>query len=220
MAKLNAGTLEISTLDHNSKIILDLLNAVQDNASRSQRSIANELGVALGLTNAYLKRCVKKGLIKVRQVPANRYAYYLTPQGFAEKSRLTASYLSQSFEFFRRARKEGSEMLMLCERRGWNRVVLYGVSEIAEIVTLCARDSAVELRGVADERSTATEFVGLPVKKNLSHFKDYHAVIFCSVQDPQGSFDMVRSQIGDERVLAPSFLNLSRAPSGQELEKD
>ena len=40
----------------------------------------------------------------MRQVPLNRYAYYLTPQGFAEKSRLTAEYLAASFDFFRRAR--------------------------------------------------------------------------------------------------------------------
>ena len=45
-----------------------------------------------------------KGLVKMSQVPLNRYAYYLTPQGFAEKSRLTAEYLSVSFNFFRRAR--------------------------------------------------------------------------------------------------------------------
>jgi len=28
--------------------------------------------------------------MKIKQAPANRYVYYLTPKGFAEKSRLTA----------------------------------------------------------------------------------------------------------------------------------
>ena len=108
-------------LESESEITLGLLNAVHDNSAVTQRSVASELGIALGLANAYLKRCVKKGLIKVSQVPANRYAYYLTPKGFAEKSRLTAEYLSSSFGFFRAARQQCTEALSECSRRGWQR---------------------------------------------------------------------------------------------------
>ena len=75
-------------------IILGMLSAVERDSNVTQRHLARELGIALGLANAYLKRCAKKGFIKIRQVPLNRYAYYLTPRGFAEKSRLTAEYLS------------------------------------------------------------------------------------------------------------------------------
>src|SRR4051794_31761602 len=73
-------------------IVLGVLDAIERDPTVTQRSVALELGIALGLANGYLKRCVRKGLIKVRQAPARRYAYYLTPKGFAEKSRLTASY--------------------------------------------------------------------------------------------------------------------------------
>ena len=83
-----------------TEITLGLLSAVGDETRHSQRSLASELGIALGLTNAYLRRCVRKGLIKVSGAPANRYAYYLTPKGFTEKSRLTAKYLSKSLRFF------------------------------------------------------------------------------------------------------------------------
>src|SRR3990170_1377431 len=79
----------LSETEQNERIVLDLLTSVEHDGERSQRHIAAELGIALGLVNAYLKRCVKKGLVKVSQAPARRYAYYLTPQGFAEKSRLT-----------------------------------------------------------------------------------------------------------------------------------
>ena len=84
-----------NSLDHEERIMLNLLDVVEENSAITQRSLAAELGVALGLTNTYLKRCAKKGFIKVQQVPSNRYAYYLTPHGFAEKSRLTAEYLKQ-----------------------------------------------------------------------------------------------------------------------------
>ena len=106
--------IDLPDHDNESRITLGLLNMVDGNSSASQRSMAGDLGIALGLTNAYLKRCVKKGLIKVSQAPANRYAYYLTPKGFAEKSRLTTEFLSQSLNLFRHARAECTELFCLC----------------------------------------------------------------------------------------------------------
>ena len=100
----------LKTEHENERIVLGLLSSVESDGARSQRHIAAELGVALGLVNAYLKRCVKKGLVKVSDVPARRYAYYLTPQGFAEKSRLTVRYLSDSFSFFRLAKSDCAQV--------------------------------------------------------------------------------------------------------------
>ncbi len=77
--------------------VLELLDVVGQRSDVSQRHLARHLGVALGLANSYLKRCVRKGFIKITEAPANRYLYYLTPKGFSEKSRLTAKYLSTSF---------------------------------------------------------------------------------------------------------------------------
>ncbi len=112
------------------EIVRGLLTSIERDSAVTQRKLAGDLGIALGLANAYLRRCVRKGLVKVSQVPLNRYAYYLTPQGFAEKSRLTAEYLAYSFDFFRRARQDCSEVLRQCAARGWRRVVLYGGGRI------------------------------------------------------------------------------------------
>jgi len=80
-------------------LTLELLEAIEARSDVTQRHLADRLGVALGLANSYLKRCARKGLIKVHQAPANRYLYYLTPQGFAEKARLTGEYLTSSLDF-------------------------------------------------------------------------------------------------------------------------
>ena len=55
---------EMSSQDLDPEITLGVLKAVEGNDSVTQRSLAKELGIALGLANAYLKRCAKKGLIK------------------------------------------------------------------------------------------------------------------------------------------------------------
>src|SRR3954467_14616029 len=105
------GTLaEEKGKDH---IVLGLLRFVEVDGARSQRHIAAELDIALGLVNAYLKRSIKKGLVKVSQAPARRYAYYLTPQGFSEKSRLTVKYLSSSFSLFRKAKEDFAKVFDL-----------------------------------------------------------------------------------------------------------
>jgi DNA-binding MarR family transcriptional regulator len=197
-------------MDNEEKITLSLLNVVQDNASASQRSMAHDLGIALGLANAYLKRAVKKGLIKVRQAPANRYAYYLTPRGFSEKSRLTAEFLSQSFNLFRHARAEGSELLSFCQNRGWNRVVFYGLGDLTEIFTLSARDFSIELVAVVNGKSGVTEFAGLPVVNDPSELKNVDAVIICDIVNPQKLYDRACAEFTVERVLVPKFLSIAR----------
>jgi len=197
-------------LDNEAKITLRLLNMVHEDSGASQRSMAGDLGIALGLANAYLKRCVKKGLIKMSQAPANRYAYYLTPKGFAEKSRLTAEFLSQSFNLFRHARAEGIDLLTHCQTRGWNRVVLYGLGDLAEIMTLSARDFPIELVGVIDPNAGKGKFAGLPVVAAMPDPKDVDAIIVCDIREPQAAYDEACSNFPAERVLALKFLNVSK----------
>src|SRR5271154_6427614 len=114
----------LDTQHENERIVLGLLSSVENNGERSQRRIAAELEIALGLVNAYLKRCVKKGVVKVHDAPARRYAYYLTPHGFAEKSRLTVQYLSDSFSFFRLAKSDCASVFERAKANGFSRVVL------------------------------------------------------------------------------------------------
>lgn len=209
---MNKTDIDAADLDNESRITLGLLNAVHDNSATSQRSMADDLGIALGLANAYLKRCVKKGLIKVRQAPANRYAYYLTPKGFAEKSRLTAEFLTQSFHLFRRARTESAALFDLCVDRGWKRVALYGVGDLAEIMTLSARDYPVTLTAVVGGEFGQTEFVGLPVVANASRLGDTDAIIICDIARPQAAYDDACARFPSDRVLVPRFLGVAAKP--------
>ena len=170
-AAIRSGPLESDEVDGESAITLGLLDAVHQNSSVSQRSLAAELGIALGLTNAYLKRCVRKGLVKVRSAPANRYAYYLTPKGFAEKSQLTARYLSGSFSFYRRARDQCDSLLGASAEAGWQRIALFGVGDLAEVAVLCAMRHHLEVVGIADGRAKINGFLDLIVVAGHCDFR-------------------------------------------------
>ncbi len=191
------------------RIVLNLLNSVDDGA-QSQRRIAEELGIALGLVNAYLKRCIKKGLVKVSQAPARRYAYYLTPKGFAEKSRLTVEYLSSSFSFFRQAKADCAQVLQLAKAQHFQNLVLCGRSDLAEIAMLSAVDCGVSIVAIVDENAGDTRFVGVQVVAGYDRVAiPFDAVMITDVAYPSRAFDEAVRLYGPGRVLAPSLLGLN-----------
>lgn len=199
----------IAVEDGEGEITLGILNAVEENSKLTQRSIAGDLGIALGLANAYLKRCVRKGLIKVQQVPSNRYAYYLTPQGFAEKSRLTSEYLTSSFQFFRRAKVQCTDLLQECDRKGFTRIGLVGVSDLSEIVALSALDSEVELAGIVDTSVKIPRFAGHRVYKKVGDLGPVDALMVTTLKDPQGCYDDLRRNHPNITVLHVSLLRIT-----------
>lgn len=210
MAELSDTNASEGTSSEETRITLGLLNAVEANSALTQRTLARELGIALGLANTYLKRCVRKGLIKVTQVPANRYAYYLTPKGFSEKSSLTARYLTISFNFFRRARTDCATTMEQCLNRGWRRIVLAGTGDLGEIATLCATENSMELVGFFDRTSEQTSFAGVPVFNEFSDLPGFDAIIITDFKHPQDMFDFLARQIDPASIVAPDILRISR----------
>jgi len=199
----------LDTEHENERIVLGLLSSVESDGARSQRHLAAELGIALGLVNAYLKRCIKKGLVKVSDAPARRYAYYLTPQGFAEKSRLTVQYLSDSFSFFRLAKSDCARVLEQAKARGFSRLVLAGQSDLAEVAILCAVEAGVAIVAVVDRGSELARFVGVKVCRSYDEVNEaFDAVIVTDVAQAAASCDAAVSVCGAERVLAPALLGL------------
>jgi DNA-binding MarR family transcriptional regulator len=192
----------------NSKIVLGLLESVERDGGMSQRRLAAELGIALGLVNAYLKRCIKKGLVKVTEAPARRYAYYLTPQGFAEKSRLTVDYLSHSFSFFRSARADCGAVLEAASARSWSRIVLLGISDLAEIFAICALESGVKIIAVVDAEATVPRFIGLPVLTSFAALDEpCDAAVLTDLKSPVKTLAAAMDHFGAERVLVPDLLS-------------
>jgi DNA-binding MarR family transcriptional regulator len=202
------------------EIVLGLLTSIERNSAITQRKLAGDLGIALGLANSYLRRCVRKGLIKIGQVPLNRYAYYLTPQGFAEKSRLTAEYLTVSFNFFRRARSDCAELLQECAARGWTRVALCGAGDLAEVAVLSAGESEIEVACVIDAARAGGRCVSVPIVADLAAAQQqgaFDGVILTDTQAPQRRFDELIASgpafgLAAVCVVAPSLLGISRMP--------
>lgn len=139
---------------------MDLLSTIERSSTQSQRGMSQDMGVALGVVNACLKRCVKKGWVKMQQTPAHRYAYFVTPTGFVEKARLTKRFLSHSFALYRKASTHYQACFSKLQSKQ-QLVVLLGYSDLTEIALLWANHYKIKVKGLylmdLQEVATLTE---------------------------------------------------------------
>jgi DNA-binding MarR family transcriptional regulator len=147
---------------------LEILTAIDEGRPLTQRVLAQRLGVALGLTNLYLKRLARKGYIKIVEFPRKpaaqkRLRYLLTPKGMAEKTRLTYEHMAYSLNLYRRARQTLRESLSLLPEYGMKRIALYGTGEAAELAYLTLKEFGLEPVGIY-AREAGGHFLGLPVQ--------------------------------------------------------
>jgi len=197
----------MNTRKREESLTLEILEAIEQRDNVTQRHLADRMGVALGLANSYMKRCVRKGLIKVHQAPANRFLYYLTPKGFAEKSRLTAEYLSSSFDFYRKAGNSCNEIIQIAHDNGWNKILFCGVSELAEIASAKMHEHGLTHIATYDPDSELNHFLGQSVLKSLDELPEIDAGILTSLDDTSGIYFKVSKKLGKEKILIPSILS-------------
>ncbi len=182
---------------------LVLLSELERDGNVTQRTLATKLGVALGLTNLYIKRLARKGFIKITTIPPHRIKYLLTPQGFAEKSRLTYLYMQYSLTHYRDMRERLRKTLTAAAKDGVKRVVIYGTGELAEMAYLSLREMNLTLVGFVDDREVDT-FLSYPVwrPKVLADW-EFDAVLLADLgRTADAAETLARQQVAGDKVLA------------------
>jgi DNA-binding MarR family transcriptional regulator len=169
---------------------LEILTAIAEGESMTQRALAARLGVALGLTNLYLKRLVRKGYVKVAGFPSRpaarkRLRYLLTARGIAEKTRLTYDHMVYSLNLYRRARQTLRESLSRLPRTGMKRIALYGTGEAAELAYLTLREFELEPVGIYSAQGEG-HFLGLSVRPVIELADDaLDAIVIATFERPE-----------------------------------
>lgn len=143
---------------------LQILEEIESNDNSSQRDLARKLNISLGLVNSFLKRLARKGYVKISTIPRNRVKYMLTPQGFAEKSRLTFEFIQYSFRFYKKALLSLEELLDDFDKNGIAKIAFYGATDLAEIAFISLRATDMELVCVVDEERKGEKFLGCTIR--------------------------------------------------------
>jgi len=137
-------------MDHNDMRTLKILEEIDKDSVPSQRDLANELNVSLGLVNSFIKRLANKGYFKIVNIQKNRVKYLLTPKGISEKTRLTYEFIKLSYQFYNGARQKLRELYDKLEDEGCYRIVFYGAGDMAEIAYISTHGTSISLVAIVD----------------------------------------------------------------------
>ena len=174
--------------------LLQLMSRIETNPVISQRALASELGIALGLMNTYLKRCVKKGWVRASQVSPRRLTYFLTPEGFLEKGRMVANYLSRSMTLFRDERSQCESTFDICRQNGWVKIAVVGEGDLTDIALLVAHGAGVSVEKIG----------------NGCQLDSFDAYLITDMDNPQAIYDNLRERVALDRLLFLEMLRISR----------
>jgi DNA-binding MarR family transcriptional regulator len=198
--KMNGQKIE----NQDSYKSLLLLDEIAKGEPLSQRDISKKLNIALGLVNSYIKNLVSKGYITISTIPAKRYAYYLTPKGFSEKTRLTYQLLQDYTNIFKEARRDFRKLFHDLSVAGAKEVVFAGVDEVAEIAYLSLQEVDIELVGAFDdEKKGATFFKTVVLPFHEIHQQEYDGVVLSTFLKRKEIYQrLLENGVATEKILA------------------
>jgi DNA-binding MarR family transcriptional regulator len=146
--------------EHDRKV----LQAIASGQRVTQRSLASELGVALGLTNLLIRRLVGKGYVKVSKMGRRHVRYLMMPAGWEALAAATRQSLENTVHLYTETREHIRGSLSQVSTRcrpssdGQKRVVFYGAGDVAEIAYVSLQTTDLTLVGVVDDRRTGRFF--------------------------------------------------------------
>ena len=189
-------------MDSESRRDLQLLEALEEESIVTQRTLAARLGCALGLTNLYLKRLIRRGYVKCVTVSPHRLMYSLTPKGVTRKARLTYEFMKYSLDFYHDARRHLRSNLMHGVAQQGRRVAIYGTGDAAELVYLLVREMGLDLVAVFDQARDG-QFLGLPVRAIAEHPEvPFDVLVVAMLERPAGTVKLLRQTgVPDDKIV-------------------
>jgi len=146
---------------------LSLLQELEKNPIISQRALSNKFGIALGVTNACLKRMGRRGWIRITSLNHHKIGYFLTPKGFAGKAKLTLHLISWTVQHYSTLKDIIGIRLLEMQNAGAERIVFYGVSDEMEIAYVTLQGLNLKLVGIVEdeEKMNRKEVFGFELKR-------------------------------------------------------
>jgi len=142
---------------------LEILEKIENNGHLTQRDLSKEVGIALGLVNHLLKKMVRKGWIKIKNVNAKRIRYLITPRGAKEKSGLLYKRIESTIHFYLEAKRVIKDKVVHLKNEGVKSVSIYGISHISEVLFIVLKELELKLDCIVDDDKAGEEWFGYKV---------------------------------------------------------
>ncbi|MCM1321755.1 MAG: winged helix-turn-helix transcriptional regulator [Bacteroides sp.] len=125
----------------------------------SQRTLAKNAELSLGMLNAALKRFASRGWILLTNLNARKIKYALTEEGMAELARRSKDFIRGTFSLISRYDTSILNAVRNAKLCGKKRVVLHGQSYIAFLIEYACARCGMEFIASSSADFTADECV-------------------------------------------------------------
>lgn len=180
---------------------LKILEKIEGNGHLTQRDLSKEVGIALGLVNHLLKKMVKKGWIKIKNLDANRIRYLITPEGAREKSSLLYKRVENTIHFYLDAKRVIKDKVIHLKSEGVKGVSIYGINHIAEVLFIVLKELGLELTSVVDDNKEGEVWFGYTIV-NMDEFLKSGANILILASFDKEKIDVFCKEQEDIKVVA------------------
>lgn len=180
-----------------------LLDEISKNDEITQRDLSKKFGIALGLINSYIKNLASKGYITVSAIPRKRYKYYLTPEGFIEKTRMTYHHLQNFTNLYRNARQDFQKLFYNLHKENIKKVIFCGTDEVAEIAYITLHEFDIELVAVVDIERQERDFFGhLPMLiQDLKDISCDRVIVTSFLKEEVLYSELLKAGVPSEKIL-------------------
>ncbi len=162
---------------------LEILEKIEKDGHLTQRDLSREVGIALGLVNHLLKKMVKKGWIKIKNMDAKKIRYLITPEGAKEKSSLLYKRVESTIHFYLEAKRVIKEKVQHLKTEGVKSVSIYGINHVAEVLFIVLKELRLRLDCVVDNNKKGKEWFGYKVIGTDEFLKSNNSVLILASFD-------------------------------------
>lgn len=130
--------------EQDTKILSEIQQTLAINPNATQRTMAQNSNISLGMMNAVLKRCIERGWIAVKNLNMKKVCYCLTPEGFEEISKRSTGYMKRSFSMMNDYADKIQNVISLAKEDGKSKVILVGKSNIQFVIEWACEKCGME----------------------------------------------------------------------------
>lgn len=186
-----------------------ILDLIEKNKDITQRELASHLGIVVSMVNLLLDRIEKEGFIKRKKHNSKKVEYNLTKTGLEKKKVLNIGYLKNAQELYQIAKINILSFLTQLELSGYEKILLYGSGEVAEILLNTINsihESAIKIVGVLDDdvmkigkKFIETNIISLNDLKSIN----YDGILISSYTNHNKMFNKLKErQINESKIIS------------------
>ncbi|MBU0672282.1 MAG: winged helix-turn-helix transcriptional regulator [Candidatus Margulisbacteria bacterium] len=116
-----------------------IVDVISRESKLTQRELSKKTKLSLGAVNIILKRLVKRGIIKAKNLNPRKVEYLITPKGFSEKAKKSHNYVLKTVNLVKAVREEIAKIVLDEYNKGQKRFVILGNDDLADIVELALK---------------------------------------------------------------------------------